>query len=210
MLVPLFYQQHINQFTQLAIWKIEEDENFFLQKAKPTYSIASYQKLLQHLAAKHLLVELENDFPISEVLNNENGKPYLPNNEFYFSVSHTKNYAAVVVSTKQQVAIDIECQHQKVLQVQHKFLSNNEKLLMQKIVAETQFAELPTVLWCAKETMFKLYAKGNVDFKTMLQLQLNTLTHNEFKAAIITEKSTTLVTVNYKLLNDICLTFIAQ
>ena len=53
--MPVFYQQTINEQTKLAIWKIEEDEAFFLQHVPLQRSITHPHKRLQHLAGRYLL-----------------------------------------------------------------------------------------------------------------------------------------------------------
>jgi hypothetical protein len=59
--MPLFYQQHINQSTRLAIWKIEESESFFAETVPLKRDITHPHKRLQHLAGRYLLRFL---FPI--------------------------------------------------------------------------------------------------------------------------------------------------
>jgi hypothetical protein len=49
--VPLFYQHTINETTKLGIWRIEEDEKFFLAKVPLQQNITHPHKRLQHLAA---------------------------------------------------------------------------------------------------------------------------------------------------------------
>ena len=43
----------------------------------------------------------------NEVLKDKNGKPYLKNNEFFFNISHSKNYICIGISNT-SIGVDIE------------------------------------------------------------------------------------------------------
>ena len=183
--MPLFYQHTINQTTKLGIWKIEEDENFFLQKVPLQQSITHPHKRLQHLAGRYLLQYLFPDFPYNEIIIADTRKPYLPNEQYHFSISHCGNYAAAIVSSTHRVGIDIEIPSEKVQRIAHKFIHTNEQQWMEKFpVSGLQFPvnnsiteqlqttnyKLQTILWSSKEAIFKWYSLGGVDFKEHMQL----------------------------------------
>lgn len=65
--MALFYQQNINESTCLAIWKIEEPEDFFLQRVTLQREITHPNKRLQHLAGRYLLPFLFPDFPDADI-----------------------------------------------------------------------------------------------------------------------------------------------
>lgn len=206
--MPLFYQQHINQYTQIAIWEIQEDESFFLESVAPIKQIANLQKRLQHLAARFLLKYLYKDFPVDGVELTENGKPYLQGDEYFFSISHSKNYAAVIVSEIKNVALDIEMLDNKVDRIIAKFLNESEQEKMVETMANKEFQYLPTLLWGAKEAMFKYYGKGNVDFKTMLLTDIATLSENKIEVVLHMPEIKMPLTVYYKIVNGICISYI--
>ncbi len=183
--MPLFYQHTINQTTKLGIWKIEEDENFFLQTVPLQQSITHPHKRLQHLAGRYLLQYLFPDFPYEEILIADTRKPYLPNEQYHFSISHCGNYAAAIVSSNNRVGIDIEIPSEKVQRIAHKFIHENEMQWMEKFSVsgfrfpvnnpaeeqlQTENYKLQTILWSSKEAIFKWYSLGGVDFKEHMQL----------------------------------------
>ncbi|MEO6489716.1 MAG: hypothetical protein ABIO04_07235 [Ferruginibacter sp.] len=98
--MPLVYQQNINESTRLAVWHITEAEDFFLQKTILPNSITHPNKRLQHLAGRHLLSELFEDFPLELIKIAEAKKPFLANEAFHFSISHAGDYASAIVSKK--------------------------------------------------------------------------------------------------------------
>jgi phosphopantetheinyl transferase len=174
--VPLFYQQNINASTKLAIWKIEEEESFFLEYVPLKKDIIHPHKRLQHLAGRYLLRYLFPDFPNHEILIADTRKPFLPNEQYHFSISHCGDYAAAIVSANKRVGIDIEIPTNRVLKIAHKFLNNGEKKIIDEQHAnfKDQYSlteyQLPTVFWSAKEAIFKWWGRGEVDFKEMIQI----------------------------------------
>ena len=82
-------------------------------------------------------------------------KPYLEN--YNISISHSKNYCAVIISSSAQVGVDIEQYRSKITQLAPRFMTNAE---LQKFTT----VEQQTLVWCAKEALFKLTNAG-VDFR---------------------------------------------
>ena len=175
--MPLFYQHTINETTKLGIWRIEEDENYFLAKVPLQQNITHPHKRLQHLAGRYLLQFLFPDFPYDEILIADTRKPYLPNEQYHFSISHSGEYAAAIVSSIHRLGIDIEKPSDKVERIAHKFIHENEKQFLvnskQLAVSSSPFTvhrSLLTIMWSAKEALFKWYSLGNVDFREHMQI----------------------------------------
>jgi len=168
--VSLFYQHTINQTTKIGIWQITEDENFFLEKVPLQQNITHPHKRLQHLAGRFLLKYLFPDFPYEEILIADTRKPYLQNEQYHFSISHCGNYAAAIVSSTHRVGIDIEIPSEKVARIAHKFNHENEKDFISGHEPLTMSHELLTILWSAKESVFKWYSLGGIEFKEHMQL----------------------------------------
>ncbi len=179
--MPLFFQQDIDADTRLAIWKIEEDEPFFLASVPLQRNITHPHKRLQHLAGRYLLRLLFPQFPIELIQVADTRKPYLEDEAFHFSISHCSDYAAVIVSKTRRVGIDIELVTDKVARVQHKFVGDGEREVVNSewsIVNNkenedlfqntTSHAQL-ILLWSCKEAVYKWYGRGNMDFKKHMQ-----------------------------------------
>jgi 4'-phosphopantetheinyl transferase EntD len=184
--VPLFYQHTVNATTKLGIWQIEEDENFFLTKVPLQRNITHPHKRLQHLAGRYLLQFLFPDFPYTEILIADTRKPYLPNEQYHFSISHCVEYAAAIVSSTHRVGIDIEKPTEKVERIGHKFIHENEQRFLVKSEQLavnnsllTAHRLLFTIMWSAKESLFKWYSLGKVDFKENMQLISNIQKQND-------------------------------
>ncbi len=167
--MPLFYQQDINETTRLGVWKIGEEEDFFLRSVPLQHDITHPHKRLQHLAGRYLLRFLFADFPNEEIEIADTRKPFLPNEQYHFSISHCGDYAAALVSSTARVGIDIENITPRVERIRHKFLHPDE-LSFAHTHHPDQYIPLLTLLWSTKEAMFKWWGRGDVNFSEVLRI----------------------------------------
>jgi len=169
--MPIFFQHQINDTTRLGIWKIEETEEFFKHNVPQHRDVTHPHKRLQHLAGRFLLQFLFPDFPYDLIRIADTRKPFLPDEQFHFSISHCGDYAAAIVSKEKRVGVDIEIPTEKVLKIVHKFLNEKEQQRFHKNQLATHNSQLITLLWSAKEAVFKWYGNGEVAFSEHIQLQ---------------------------------------
>lgn len=167
--MPIFFQQQINETTRLGIWKIEEEEDFFKITIPRHRQVTHPHKRLQHLAGRFLLQYLFPSFPYELIQIADTQKPFIPDEQFHFSISHCGNFAAAIVSRKHRVGIDIEIAVEKILRIQNRFLTAEEKNIWAKQLAAHP-VHCSTLLWSAKEAVFKWYGAGGVDFREHIQL----------------------------------------
>ena len=172
----------------MGIWEIEEPETFFLSVVPLQREIVHPHKRLQHLAGRYLLRHLFPDFPYNLIRIADTRKPFLMNEAYHFSISHCGNYAAAIVSKTSRVGIDIELVQAKVGRVREKFLGENELklvdeskpvLLKQQDTNESIDLTMLTLCWSAKESVYKWYGHGHVDFKNHIRLTSPILEVNE-------------------------------
>jgi phosphopantetheinyl transferase len=171
--VPVFFQHQINESTRLGIWKIEETEEFFLSNVPLRSEVTHPLKRLQHLAGRFLLQFLCPGFPYDLIRIADTRKPYLRNEQYHFSISHCGDYAAAIVSSNERVGVDIEIISEKTEKIKHKFLTPNEELIFSLAARNPRFmGPLPTtLLWSAKESVYKWFGDGGVDFRKHIQLE---------------------------------------
>ena len=175
--MPIFFQQQVNENTRLGVWKIEETEEFFKGNVPQHRDVTHPHKRLQHLAGRFLLQFLFPDFPYHLIEIADTRKPFLPDEQYHFSISHCGDYAAAIVSRDKRVGIDVEIPVEKILRIQDKFLSDEEKSEFAigdrqwELRLTTHDSRLTTLLWSAKESVFKWYGNGSVDFRKQIRLQ---------------------------------------
>lgn len=179
--MPLVYQENIDRFTRLGLWHITEQEDFFAGKIPLSREISHPHKRLQHLAGRCLLRELFPGFPLELIKIADTKKPYVPQDEYHFSISHCGDYAAVIVSQNQRVGIDIELPRVSINNIRSKFLSDSEFDCLRQMHADVSTAL--TIGWSTKESLFKWYGKGNVDFRKDMQILSANPQKNELVAS---------------------------
>ena len=174
--MPLVYQQNINASTKMAVWHIAEPEDFFLSSVPVQREIKHWHKRLQHLAGRLLLKEMYPDFPVEMILIADTKKPFLQNEPFHFSISHCGDYAAAIVSKTHRVGVDVELLNDKIEQIKHKFTDEEElKIFAQHPVGNIRNSTFDirylTLCWSVKESVFKWWGRGEVDFKKDIVLK---------------------------------------
>ncbi len=209
--MPLVYQHTINSSTRAGLWRIEESESFFLEKVPLKRDVSHPHKRLQHLAGRYLLPILFDDFPLEEIMIADTRKPFLPNEKYHFSISHCGDYAAAIVSSTQRVGVDIEKASEKILRVSHKFLTEREKMLLDEQMSAQQLLQLTSLLWSSKESMFKWYGDGGIDFREHLQIENIEGSDEEGKLICSFRKHEPLpLTVHYRFLHDLVMSWVVS
>jgi phosphopantetheinyl transferase len=205
--MPIFFQHQINESTRLGVWKIEETEEFFKGNVPLHRDVTHPHKRLQHLAGRLLLQFLFPDFPYHLIEIADTRKPFLPDEQYHFSISHCGDYAAAIVSSDKRVGIDVEIPVEKILKIQDKFLSKEEKS-QYTVGLPTNDSRLPTLLWSAQESVFKWYGDGVVDFRE--HIQLKALHEGNETIDCFFSKSNTELTIHYRQFDHLGLAWVVS
>ena len=147
-----------------------------------------YEMLRVNGASKGLLSHA-GDFT-----HNGQGKPLFRG--YHVSISHTKGYAALILSKKSEVAVDIEYMSDRVERIASKFLRKDER-------ADSLDAKL--VHWCANETVFKLFSEENLLFEDMRVKPFDTMA--DWACDVENLKSGKTARVDFELAMDFVLTY---
>ncbi|WP_242133786.1 4'-phosphopantetheinyl transferase family protein [Aestuariivivens marinum] len=163
--MPLFKTIDVNSQTTVKIWKITESFNVLkrevsLKPENETRVLGMKSEIHQcgFLSVRCLLKEFGyKDF---DLFYDVNGKPHLKDGK-HISISHSFIFSAVIISNE-PVGIDIEKQRDKIAVIKHKFLDYECDYLNEN---DTDYIKQLTVLWCIKESLYKLYAMPGLSFK---------------------------------------------
>ena len=156
--MPMYKEWQHGKHTRAAIWKIEEPEIFFTGKTGLQSDKKIAMRRLEHLAGRFLLQQLQPDIDLVAIAVSPLGKPFLPGNPLFFSISHSFPFIAAAVDDEKEIGIDVQVLQDKILRLQYKFLSGQEQLLCGNDPGKV------TLAWAAKEAAFKRYGLGAVDF----------------------------------------------
>jgi len=101
-------------------------------------------------------------------------KPYLEGEKTQISISHSHDKLVILANTEQSTGVDIELIRDKIVNIKHKFLNTHE----------LNFAgndlELLTVLWAAKECIYKAYGLKDVEFNKHIYIDSFNSDENNF------------------------------
>lgn len=148
-----------NQYYQLIISNISDLCNSVdFQSYRKKNEFKSEKRSQEKFATKTLLKLLN---PNLELSYNRYGAPQL-NNQQHISISHSKTHIAIILGNK-KVGLDLELISNKAMSLIDKFLSEQEM----KLILNNDKA---TLLWTAKECLYKLHQQGNVNFKKDLEV----------------------------------------
>jgi len=200
----LFYFE-VNDRYRLGIWKMEENEDKLRITLKDYALTAPYTnpgKRVEYLSVRALALLM--DLNPLDIAYHPSGKPYLNESESNISISHTKGYAAILLSENSLTGIDIEHKSDKVLKVKRKFISPEEEKNLPK---ETESEILALLLhWSAKESLYKAIPDEGVDFIKELRILDFTAPQNKGSFHAEALRSATTFQVDYRVEKDFVLT----
>jgi len=162
--MPLYKTLSPNPQTTVKIWKITESYEQLLQAV--TLKPENMERVLRmkselhqrgFLSVRHLLAEL--GYTDDDLYYDENGKPHLKDGK-YISITHSFTFSGVIVSDF-KVGIDIEKQREKIGVIAHKFMEYEFQYLNKD---EADYINKLTVIWCIKESLYKLFATPGLSF----------------------------------------------
>lgn len=173
--MPIHFHKKYSNDAQVLVWhitesisdmtsliKLDNNETEILENIKAPHKKLEYA-LGQYSLRK--LLELIN-IPFAGIYKDENGKPHLNNSEAHISISHTPEFLAVAYHPTQKLGIDLEKERPQILKIAHRVFSEAEVLEINDDIYKA------TVMWSAKEALYKLYGKRKVDFRENLFVNL--------------------------------------
>ena len=162
--MPLYKTITVNPNTKVLIWKIEESFEELSDGIELTSrcrkrvdGMKSELHRRGFMSVRKLLAE--EGYEDKDLWYDENGKPHLKDGK-YISISHSFIFSAIIISND-DVGIDIEKQRPKIIKIGPKFTTiedyedlADENVLMRKL----------TIVWCAKESLYKSFARKGISF----------------------------------------------
>ena len=171
--MPFKQKIRVDENTDLILWHITESAN---DLSLLSVNIADEQtprskNNLHWMASRAIICSYFNDSPHIVLYKDEFNKPHLEvgSQKYFISISHSFTFAAVIISKVRNCAVDIEKIDSRVQRVSSKFLHHSELESMQGNESPILAA---TLIWSAKETIYKWYGKKEVDFKNEMQITL--------------------------------------
>jgi 4'-phosphopantetheinyl transferase len=170
--MPLHKTINFNSLTQILVWKITESyEELFDQVLLDDSSLLRLGGMKSELhqrgflSVRKLLQEVGyNDF---DLYYDKFGKPHLKDGK-HISITHSYQFSAIIVSD-QTVGIDIELQREKIIKIASKFNDDDNRFL--KVDKKEDYIRKLTVIWGAKESVFKIRNERGISFKEHIKVR---------------------------------------
>ncbi len=156
----------------ILLWHITEDEKALLEGMQ--FSALEAEELAQIKANKARLSWIACRKMIKEILHTDNvflvkdtfGKPFIEGSNKHISISHSHEYAAVMISPF-SCGIDVHKLETRIEQIAPKFINTEEWLTISNPNEKLNKIHL---FWSAKESLYKYYGRKQLDFKAHMQI----------------------------------------
>lgn len=183
--MPLFQTIQFNETTKILIWEITESLEELLSKVvlkEKTQLRLNGMKSQMHqrafLSVRMLIQEM--GFTDHDLHYDEFGKPYF-NCHNHISITHSHHFAAIIIS-HETVGIDMELQREKILRIADKFVDTEFSYLNPDGFEE--YIKKLTVIWGAKEAIFKIRNEKGISFKDHIKVDNFSLNENQTTASL--------------------------
>lgn len=158
--------------SRLGLWHIQEPEEVLREQLQASPDVEEELQALSHpprrvewLASRLLLQHLHGQMPL-HLTKDEQGKPHLNGSSSCCSITHGGGWAAAAVGP-QPLGTDLEVVREQILRIAPRFAHEEERAW----VPSLQHPHYLTVMWCAKEAIFKLWGRGSVTFREDIRLE---------------------------------------
>lgn len=155
----------------LGVWEITEDYDTLyamvnlatVEKAK-LESFRNISRKQEWLSVRALVKNMLGKD--TRIIYNSENKPFVKGYTHNISISHSNNLTAVLLSSNKRVGIDLEYMSGKISKVADKFINSNEVITRNPELIKNHLY----LHWCAKETLYKICEKQDVNFRDGLSI----------------------------------------
>lgn len=117
----------------------------------------------------------------TRILYNAGNKPFVKGNTHQISISHSNMLTAVLISKDKNVGIDLEYMSGKITKVADKFINDRES-----ITKNPELKKYHLYLhWCAKEALYKICDKQDINFRDGLTISPFTPDEHGFMKGLV-------------------------
>lgn len=162
--MPLYKTITVDPHTKVLIWKIEESFEELSKNIELTEKCRNRVENMKSDVHRKGFMSIRQLLAIVgysdyDLYYDSNGKPHL-NDDKHISITHSFEFSAIIISDK-EVGIDIEKQRDKIIRIAHKFTPIEE---YRTLANEDALVRKLTIVWCAKESLYKSFAEKGVSF----------------------------------------------
>ncbi len=167
--MPIYKTIKLSKHTTVIVWKIEEslDELY--------HNISLTQNSLNRISNMRSEIHQKGYLSVRQLLKvlgyedvnlfyTDDGKPHLKDGK-HISITHSFIFSGIIISDY-PVGIDIEMNREKIIKIAPKFVADEFDFL-----EDEQLVAQLTVVWGAKESLYKIHPDGGLLFKHHLPIE---------------------------------------
>lgn len=176
--MPLYKTIFLNPSAQILVWEITESYQELFDEVVLNESNLNRLNCMKSEMHQRAFLSVRKLFQQAgytdfDLYYDEFGKPHLHDGK-HISITHSHQFSAIILSDA-VVGIDIELQREKIIRIADKF-ADSEFLFLEKENNEEYIRKL-TVIWGAKEAVFKIRNEKGISFKD--HIKVNTFEMND-------------------------------
>ncbi|MDO9260508.1 MAG: 4'-phosphopantetheinyl transferase superfamily protein [Flavobacteriaceae bacterium] len=203
--MPLYKTIKSTQHTQIIVWKIEESLDELYQGISLTQNsinrISNMRSEIHqkgYLSVRQLLKVL--GYQDVDLFYTDDGKPHLKDGK-HISITHSFIFSGIIISDY-PVGIDIEMNREKIIKIASKFVADECNFF-----EKDQLVEQLTVVWGAKESLFKMHPDGGLLFKHHLPIEPFKLSDRQTRGWIKKDKFFEVYSIYFEPLENFTLVY---
>ena len=154
----------------LGMWKITEDYytlysmlSLDMEEISMLNGFGSESRKIEWLSVRALANEMTGKD--SRIIYNDEHKPFLKGRAYNISISHSRNMTGILMGKTKRVGIDLEYMSHDIKHISHKFINEQEYISSPDLTLRHLYLH-----WCAKEAIYKICDKQDINFKENLTL----------------------------------------
>ena len=162
----------IEEGCRLGVWEITEDyEELYAklslesEEVKTLEGFRNVSRKLEWLSVRTLINELTGTH--SRIIYNEDRKPFLFDSSSHISISPSRDLTSILLSRYRRVGIDLEYMSHRISGIKDRFINRNESITTSPELLRYHLY----IHWCAKEALYKICDKKNINFKKNLTIE---------------------------------------
>lgn len=141
---------------RLALWRMSEDVGELPRPAGVDLSDIHAEVRLREKLTEYCLLRAMTSRDGIAIVHNHAGKPFIEG--FHISISHTRGWAAMMLSEKNKVGVDIEYYSDRVNRIADRFIRSDE---------QNTDLHHRLVNWTAKEAVYKRFSEEDLQYFEM-------------------------------------------
>ncbi len=165
-------KREINNSCFLGSWEISEDLESLKSmvrldpdETERVNNFRSYARRLEYLSVRVLLKTMIGRN--ARIIYDQTNKPFIKDNSYQISISHSNKLTSILLSTTNKVGIDLEYMSHRISKISHKFINQDEVISEDPDLKKYHLY----IHWCAKEALYKICDKIQLNFKENMFIQ---------------------------------------